>query len=111
MLESGSNPTGSMMFALPDVIASQLALKHHNSDTIWSSSLLVIVVIQSKALENVVVMFLLQLYFIGSATSFYFVYDFCLYDGMTTLGGSALAYLPLLTAAATLLPLLGLKLW
>ncbi|CAI8057064.1 hypothetical protein GBAR_LOCUS31079 [Geodia barretti] len=55
-------------------------------------------------------MFLLQLYFVGSASSFYFVYDFCLYNGMTSLGGSALRYLPLLTGAATLLPLLGLKL-
>ena len=43
----------------------------------------------------------LQLYFIGSASSFYFVYDFCLYEGMSALGGAALRYIPLLLAVLT----------
>ena len=43
---------------------------------------------------------ILQLYFIGSALSFYLVYDFCLYDGISAEVSYFLRYLPFITAVA-----------
>ena len=42
--------------------------------------------------------FLLQLYFISSASSFYFVYDFCLLDGLHPLLAYLFRYTPLFIA-------------
>lgn len=39
-----------------------------------------------------------QLLFAGSATGFYFVYDFCLYGNMSALVSYTIRYLPLLVA-------------
>ena len=36
-----------------------------------------------------------QIYFVSSGLSFYFIYDFCLYDGMSALVSYLLRYLPL----------------
>ena len=38
---------------------------------------------------------LLQLYFLGSASGFYFIYDFCLYDKMSSEMAYFLRYIPL----------------
>ena len=38
----------------------------------------------------------LQLYFLGSASGFYFIYDFCLYDKMSSEMAYFLRYIPLL---------------
>ena len=37
----------------------------------------------------------LQLYFLGSASGFYFIYDFCLYDKMSSEMAYFLRYIPL----------------
>ena len=39
-----------------------------------------------------------QLYFINSATSFYFIYDFCLHSNLSPLVSYFLRYLPLFAA-------------
>ena len=44
---------------------------------------------------------LLQLYFVGSASSFYFVYDFCLYGNMSSEVAYLLRFLPLCVAVLT----------
>jgi hypothetical protein len=46
------------------------------------------------------------LYFIGSASSFYFAYDFCLYSSMSSEVAYLLRFLPLLLAILTCTPLL-----
>ena len=43
-----------------------------------------------------------QLYFVGSGFSFYFVYDFCLYDGMSSQMAYFLRFIPLFVALLTL---------
>ena len=42
---------------------------------------------------------LLQLYYFSSGTSFYFVYDFCLFKNLSTQVSYALRYLPACVAA------------
>ena len=39
-----------------------------------------------------------QLYYLSSAMSFYFPYDFCLYEDMSAVVSYSLRYIPLLTA-------------
>ena len=43
----------------------------------------------------------LQLYFLGSASGFYFVYDFCLYDKMSSEMAYFLRYIPLFVSVLT----------
>ena len=43
----------------------------------------------------------LQLYFLGSASGFYFVYDFCLYDKMSSEMAYFLRYIPLFVGVLT----------
>ena len=42
-----------------------------------------------------------QIYYVSSALSFYFIYDFCLYNKMSPLISYFLRYLPLFVAAIT----------
>lgn len=50
--------------------------------------------------------FSLQLYYIASASGFYFVYDFCLYGGLSPEMAYFIRCLPLLLALLTCIPVL-----
>lgn len=52
-------------------------------------------------IQCVVICVALQLYFIGSASGFYFAYDFCVYDAMSSEVAYLLRFLPLLLAILT----------
>ena len=54
---------------------------------------------------------LLQLYYISSAVSLYFPYDFCLYPGMTALVSYSLRYIPLLLTVIISTILYGANRW
>jgi len=43
-----------------------------------------------------------QMYYVSSGLSFYFIYDFCLYHGMSAPVSYLLRYLPLCTALVTI---------
>jgi len=42
--------------------------------------------------------FRVQVYYVSSSLSFYFIYDFCLYNGMSALVSYLLRYIPLCVA-------------
>ena len=50
-----------------------------------------------------------QLHYVSSASSFYFVYDFCLFGEMSAVVAYSLRYLPLFIAALTITPTLLFK--
>ena len=50
-----------------------------------------------------------QLYYISSALSFYFIYDFCLYSNMSPLVSYFLRYLPLILLAITATAVLSIR--
>ena len=54
--------------------------------------------------------FLYQLYYISSALSFYFIYDFCLYSSMSPLVSYFIRYLPLFIIVITAMVVLTIRL-
>ena len=53
--------------------------------------------------------FLYQLYYISSALSFYFIYDFCLYSSMSPLVSYFIRYLPLFIVVITATVVLAIR--